>query len=282
MSVASEPHWRQTRETKPGRYLLISDTTDINRYSHQATTGLGMLGDGKGRGVQLHNCLVYNCDDNLIEGMAGAKLHYRSFAPKNETRMERLRRVRESQLWGDLVTEVGSAPEGAQWIHVFDRGGDNFEAMCRIRQTDCDWIIRAAKLGRNVIDEQQERRPLSEVIQDAKYLGSYNLNLRSRQGVKARTAHIDVSVVRVTLPQPQHRSPWLRQCEIKQLTMNVVIVKETNAPKGVSPVCWVLLTSLPVKTFDDAWQIISDYENRWLVMFEARTTKSEADRHDGL
>ena len=28
---------------------------------------------------------------------------------------------------------------------------------------------------------------------------------------------------------------------------------------------WVLLTSLAVDTFEDAWQIIEDYENRWLV-----------------
>ena len=105
-----EQHWQQTRQTKPGRYLLISDTTDIDRTTHQSTAGLGMLGDGKGRGVQLHNCLVYNTDEGLIEGAAGAMLHYRSHAPKNETRMQRLSRVRESELWGNLVTEIGSPP----------------------------------------------------------------------------------------------------------------------------------------------------------------------------
>lgn len=261
----SEPHWDQTRHTRTGRYLLMSDTTDLNHYSHPATKGLGMLGDGKGRGVQLHSCLVYNCHEKLIEGAAGALLHYRSRVPKNETRAQRLRRVRESELWGNLVTKIGPAPEGSQWIHVFDRGGDNFEAMCRIRQTGCDWVIRAAKLNRKVIDEQGEKRYLSQVIQDAKLLGSYDLHLRSRPGVKARIAHIDVSVARVTLGKPQHRSPWLRQCEISELTMNVVIVQESNAPKGVSAVHWVLLTSLPVESFDDAWQVIQDYENRWLI-----------------
>jgi len=260
-----QQHWHQTRQTTPGRYLLISDTTDINRYTHQATTGLGMLGDGKGRGVQLHNCLVYNCNEKLIEGSAGALLYYRSRVPKNETRAQRLSRVRESELWGNLVTDIGSAPEGSQWIHVFDRGGDNFEAMCRIQQTGCDWVIRAAKLNRKVIDERGEKRYLSEVIQDARLLGSYELHLRSRPGVKARTAHINVSVARVIFQKPQHRSPWLRQCDILELAMDVVIVQESNAPKGVSPVNWVLLTSLPVENFEDAWQVIEDYENRWLI-----------------
>ena len=263
-SVCS-PHWQQTRQTKPGRYLLISDTTDINRYTHQATTDLGMLGDGKGRGVQLHSSLIYNSEEQLIEGVAGSVLYYRSHVPKNETRMQRLRRVRESELWGNLVAELGPAPEGSHWIHVFDRGGDNFEAMCRIKQTGCDWVIRASKLNRKVIDERGEKRPLSEVVPEAASLGSYELSLRSRPGVRARTAHIDVSVADVTMPRPQHCSPWLRECGISELTVNIVIVQETNPPKGVSPVHWVLLTSLPVETFEQAWQVVEDYEHRWLI-----------------
>lgn len=263
--AVAEKHWEQTRQTKPGRYLLISDTTDIDHFSHRATTGLGQLGKGDGRGMQLHNCLVYNCDEKLIEGAAGALLHYRIRVPKNETRMQRLSRIRESELWGNLVNRIGSAPEGSQWIHVFDRGGDNFEAMCHIQLAECDWVIRAAKLQRNVIMESGDKTPLKTALDSARVLGSYELNLRSRQGVKARTASIEVSVVRVTLPIPRHHSQWVKQCGIKELTMNVVVVQEVKPPKGVSTIRWVLLTSLPVRKFDDAWQIIDDYENRWLV-----------------
>ena len=177
--AVAESHWQQTRQTKPGRYLLISDTTDIDHFSHRSTTGLGQLGNGSGRGMQLHNCLTYNCDAKQIEGIAGALLHYRIKVPKNETRMQRLSRVRESELWGNLVQNVGCAPEGCQWIHVFDRGGDNFEAMCHIRLTDCDWVIRAAKFQRNVINQAGEKVTLGEAVKDTRVLGSYELNLRS-------------------------------------------------------------------------------------------------------
>jgi hypothetical protein len=263
--AVAEPHWQQSRQTKPGRYLLISDTTDIDYFSHRATKGLGQLGKGDGRGMQLHNCLVYNCDDKLLGGSAGALIHYRIKVPKNETRAQRLRRVRESELWGTLVDKVGPAPEGCQWVHVFDRGGDNFEAMCHIRLTECDWVIRAAKLHRNVITESGDTMSLKKALCNTRVVGSYELHLRSRPGVKARVANIEVSVVRVTFPMPRHRSKWVKQCGIEDLTMNIVVVQEKNAPKGVSAIRWVLLTSLPAKTFDDAWQVIEDYENRWLV-----------------
>ena len=46
---------------------------------------------------------------------------------------------------------------------------------------------------------------------------------------------------------------------------NVVIVQEIDAHNGVSPIRWVMLTSLPAATFDKVWQVISDYECRWHI-----------------
>lgn len=270
----AEPHWQQTRQTNPGRYLLICDTTDIDQYSHKATTGLGILGDGQGRGMQLHNCLMYDSGEKLVVGIAGALIHYRKRTRKGETRAQRLSRVRDSSVWGDLVDKIGAAPTGSQWIHVWDRGGDNFEAMCHVRLTGNDWVIRASKLTRTVITDNGKNMHLKEVIKNARTLGSYELNLRSREGVAARTARMEIQVVRVTYPRPSHCSKWVRKCGVKDLQMNVVVAKEVDAPKGVKAIQWVLLTTLAVDTFDDAWQVVEDYENRWLVEEYHKVIKS--------
>lgn len=119
--------------------------------------------------------------------MAGSVLYRRKRVPKDETQMQRLNRIRESQLWGDLVAQVGSAPQGSQWIHVFDRGGDNFEAMCHIKMQCCDFVIRASKLNRNVINQQGETVALKSAIEQGRVLGSYERNLRNRPGMAART-----------------------------------------------------------------------------------------------
>jgi hypothetical protein len=268
------PHWQQTRQTNPGRYLLISDTTDVDHYSHEATTGLGLLGDGRGRGMQLHNCLMYDSSREQIRGSAGSLVYYRKPKPKNETRTQRLSRLRESNVWGMLVDKVGEAPEGSQWIHVFDRGGDNFEAMCHIKLTANDWIIRASKLSRNVFTDDAKKMPLKDAIAEATELGSYELELRSRPGVAARTATITLSATSVTFPRPSQCSKWVKQTGIKELKMNVVVVEDVGAPKGVQPIYWVLLTSLPTETFEDAWQVVDDYENRWLVEEYHKVMKS--------
>jgi len=123
-----------------------------------------MLGNGKGRGIQLHACLMYDLGEKQIVGLAGALTNYRAFKPKNETRTQRLARKRESDVWGNLVEQIGPAPKDLQWIHVFDRGGDYFEAMCRIQRTKNDWVIRASKLNRNVLDCSGKKVKLSRRI----------------------------------------------------------------------------------------------------------------------
>lgn len=260
----SECHWNLTRQTEPGRYLLISDTTDINHYTHEATEGLGMLGDGKGRGMQLHSCLFVNSAQQ-VTGTGGALLFYRKRVAKNETRKQRLARSRESELWGNLVDKVGPPPTGSQWVHVFDRGGDNYEAFCHIKQNRCDWVIRASKLDRKVIDSKGKEIKLVQAITQAEELGSYDLNLRSRPGVPARTAKIKVSVTRVALPRPRVASKYVKESGIDSVETNVVVVQEVDAPKGVKPIQWVLLTSLEVSTFEQAWNVIEAYETRWLI-----------------
>ena len=127
---------------------------------------------------------MYDCGQKQIVGSAGGLIHYRQRTPKNETRRQRLERERESEIWGKVVDSVGTAPAGSQWIHVFDRGGDDFETMCHIRLKGCDWVIRAAKLTRKINTSDGRSLSLQESLDDARLLGRYELNLRSRPGVK--------------------------------------------------------------------------------------------------
>lgn len=265
LEAVCDAHWNQTRQTQPGRYLLISDTTDIDQKTRPATKGLGMLGNGQGRGMQLHSCLAYDSNGKQIVGTAGALVQYRKRVAKNETSAQSKKRIRESDLWGNLVEQVGSPPEGSQWVHVFDRGGDYFEAMCKIQLSGCDFVIRAGKLNRNVITKHHAKIALSKAIEKAEHLGDYELSLRSRPGVKARTAQVTVTTTRIQMPLPRHHTPWAKNCGIQAISMNVVVVQETNKIKGAKPIRWVLLTSLEVNSFADAWQVITDYEDRWLI-----------------
>ena len=75
--------------------------------------------------------------------------------------------------------KIGKPPVGSQWIHVFDRGGDNFEAMCRIKRIDC--IIRAAQLQRKVLNQENQTVKLKSLLDQGEVLGTYELHLRLLQ-----------------------------------------------------------------------------------------------------
>lgn len=260
-----EPHWQATREQATGRCLIIGDTTELDRTKHKATEGLAPIGNGNGRGMHLHSGLMVQAEDGQLLGAAGALLHFRGRIPKNEPRAKRLRRRRESEIWGDLVEQVGPPSQKCQYVYVFDRGGDNFEAFCHLVENRSDWVVRANQMNRNVIGPDQQKQPLKEAVKNARYVGSYELKLRSRPGQSARVAKLDVSVVSVKFPVPQVVSAYVKSLSPEPIEMQVVCVQERDAPKGVKPLRWVLLTSLPVANLDDAWQVIDYYEQRWLV-----------------
>ena len=95
--------------------------------------------------------------------------------------------------------------------------------------------------------------------------GSYDLNLRARPKQPARTAKLEVRFGALSIPVPHHKSPYVKALDASPISMWVVWVREVNPPAGVQPIEWVLYTSLPVKTFHDAWTVVTYYECRWLI-----------------
>jgi hypothetical protein len=49
------------------------------------------------------------------------------------------------------------------------------------------------------------------------------------------------------------------------LTVWVIRVWEEQAPEGEEPLEWVLLTSVPTTTLEQAWERVDWYRHRWLV-----------------
>jgi hypothetical protein len=262
------PHWELTKQAAKGRCLVISDTTELDFGKNRDIKGLGPTGNGSGQGFLLHNALLVKADSNEIIGVAGQTIHYRKkkTSKKRENSARILKRKRESEVWGTVIDQIGKPRDEVEYVHVFDRGADNFEVYCRLLQNQGQWVIRVSKLNRYVLaGASEERLPLKDYLLQLRTLGHYTLSLRARPGQAARAAQIEVRVGQIKIPRPPHVSPWVRSLNPPPIAMNVIEVVEVNAPKGVTPTRWVLFTSLPVATFEDAWTVIGYYESRWLV-----------------
>jgi len=261
----ARPHWEQTKRLASGRCLVINDTTELDFGKQHDIQGLAAIGNGSGRGFLLHNAILIAANSQEILGVAGQKIHYRKARPKKESAAQRLKRERESKVWGEVVDDVGRPPEGVQLIHVCDRGADSFEVFCHFVAQQADWVVRASSLHRVILTPDAEELPLSEYLLTLPLAGTYELKLRARPDQPARTAKLEVRFGKLQMPAPAQQSPYVKASKLSSIEMWVVEVREVDAPPGVKPIAWVLYTSLAVTTFAEALLIIEYYEARWLV-----------------
>ena len=263
-SALTASHYQQSRAAAQGHCLLLGDTTEIDFGIWRKVEGLGPTGNGGGWGFMLHSSLIIAADSEEILGLAGQELFYRVPAPKGESRNDRLLRTRESEVWGRVIEQVGPPADEVRYTHVFDRGADNFEVYCRLMFQRGDWVIRGSQMKR-IVSTPQGRCPLKDYLTTLPMLGSYALNVRTQTGQPARWAQLEVRAGLVSMPVAVHRSPWLRECDIHQITMWVIDVIEPHPPQGATPLHWVLYTSHAIETFADAWRVIGYYEKRALI-----------------
>jgi hypothetical protein len=244
---------------------VLCDTTEVDFGYHREIEGLSRIGNGSGSGFLLHNALMVEARCKDLVGVAGQVIHYRRPAPKNENKSQRFKRDRESRVWGDVIDQVGPPAAGVEWVHVCDRGADDFEVFSHLLENRAEWVVRASSRHRLILTPAGRSEPLDKYLRSLPLAGTYELDLQARPKQAARTAKLEVRYGPLRMPLPRHKSPYVKALKPEPIPMWVVWVREVGAPKGVKPIEWVLYTSLPVKTFDDAWRVVEYYECRWLI-----------------
>jgi hypothetical protein len=261
----NQGHWRAVRQEAACRpvVLMIEDTTKLDFTGHPATADLGPIGDGGGRGLMLHSTLAVDpAGAGDVLGLAYQMLFCREEAPPDETRIQRRHRLREFRIWVQSVRAIGESPAGSRWIHVCDRGADGFELFDACRQTHVDCVIRLAQ-DRRCAPGHEAATPCEGLMHWARTLpacGQQTVQLRRRPQRSPREACLSVAYSAVTL-----FPPWLDRSKGEPWPGWVVRVWEPATPAGEEPIEWVLLSSVPVDSSEQAMRISSWYALRWLV-----------------
>jgi hypothetical protein len=274
LGAIAAPHWQRTRACGPGRFRVLGDTTELDFGIGRRVPDLAPTGNGGGYGFHLHVALVVGAEDERIIGLAGERVRYRKPAPVGENTNQRLKRDRESEVWGDVIDQVGMPAAATRWVHVLDRGADNFDVYCHCREHRSDWVVRASMLHRKVTGPEGGPTTVRELVASAPEAGGFTLRLRARPGQPARRARLVVRFVAMTMPVPWHKSRYVRQVAATPVPMWLIAVAEVDCPRGSKPIDWVLYTSLPVADLEGAMRVVSYYERRWLIEEYFKALKS--------
>ena len=240
--------------------LCVQDDSTLSFNSRTKVKGLGRLND-KGQGMIQHSTLAVTPAGKLL-GVLDQFWFLRVEADAEETRKERNERWRESEVWSEAVEHVGRSPSGCRFVHVMDRGGDTLESMAACREKGVGFVIRArhnrrVQGGEDLLWPWMARQPKSGTMTVT--LGTQ----RDRQGRlvrRKRKAKVSIRFSKVQL-EPSWNHPGSK---VPQQVW-VVYLREDNPPPGVEAVDWMLLTSEPVESLQDALTIIAWYQHRWVI-----------------
>ena len=265
-----EPHCRHTRETCQSgeQKLILNDTTELDFTSHHKTRGLGPIGNGFGRGFFVHSGLMVDATSGRIEGMTGQEIFYRIPAGTKRGAKNTRRRdpKREPAVWGRLIDRIGPPPPAVKWLHVCDRGADDYEVFLRALHNGCGFVVRAAKLHRLVQAQDGRTLPLRELLDELPTVGERLVSVKASSAQAARTATVQLRFAEIVLPVPKVSTAWIREhLPPEPLRVRVVELREATPPKGCQAIRWVLYTTELAQDVADAERIIAHYEQRPIV-----------------
>jgi hypothetical protein len=268
---------------RPGRYLLIEDTTSISfTHRQQPVPGLGPIGvSDEGQGFLLHSVLAVRAapvpqpdatgrrGPVAVLGMVDQQYLVRRSRPEgepNDASRRRKLRERESQRWPAATARLGPAPCDAaiRWVRVADREADIYEYLISCRDRNHGFVVRLSQ-DRVILDPTNDERlglALAS-IRGTEAAGGLYLDLRSRPGEAARRAKLSISFGAVRLRSPQR--PGQAAGTNAPIDCWFVRAWEVEPPEGVEALEWVLYTDRPITTFEEALGVVMDYGTRSLI-----------------
>jgi hypothetical protein len=258
-----QPHWQQTREqaTSSKVVLLVQDTTDIDLSHRHKISGVGQIGNERGRGFFVQTVLAVRPVTREVLGCLAQEPFVRIPAPEGEQRHQRLKReARETDVWMRQVHTIGTPDPGSLWVHVGDRGADMFPFFLACRASQTHFLVRAAQNRRTQADEEEIKYSQDRARSWASQ-ASRPFEVPARHGHQARSTQVQIAFGQITLLPPRNEP----QASKEPLSVWVIRVWEPQAPEGEEPLEWILLTSVPTTSLEQAWERVDWYRSRWLV-----------------
>jgi hypothetical protein len=247
------PHWARTQERMRAQavVLCIQDTTELD-FNGQETAGLGPLNYEARRGMYLHPTYAVTPEREPL-GMLDAWMWAREKRGPDGVRPGQ----KESRRWVEgyeRVAEQAAEMPGTRLVYVADREADMVELMRCARDlgTPADWLVRA-KHDRCLADGEGAR--LWDVTTADAPLGEICFTIGGREKQKAREVRQQLWARRVLLGDGKKG----------QIEATCIVARELDAPAGVRPVEWRLLTNRVAATLEQASELIDWYRARWEI-----------------
>ena len=245
--------------------LLIQDTTDFDFSAHPGARGLGPISNPEAMGLKAHITLC-SSDEGVPLGVLHETVWAREKTRRGRGYQERKAAIETKESYRWLEHQEASQkliPETVEVITITDREGDIYELFAQPRRPKSELLIRAAQNRNTKIEAYgEEVIPLFEAIRQQPCQGHRTLALQRTPKRAPRLATLSVRYATLWLQPPQGHP---QSANLGAIAVQVVLAEEEHPPEGEKAVSWLLLTTLPVNSFDDACRCLERYSKRWLI-----------------
>lgn len=247
--------------------LLIQDISSLTFSRSGKRKDLGPLhATYPVQGLKVQTVLAVDAQSHEVLGSLAQKLWARSRRKKKDRKSSRRRkkRSRESEYWSECALMAGKVlgetlgDRKPRLIHVFDREGDVYEELVKLRDNGHSFVVRASQ--NRALDEDEGPSYLLDTAREAPVRGTQLVQVPQREAQPAREAVVELRATTVRVKRPASST-----ATDAELDVNVVALTEKGPPRGCKPVEWILLTLEPIRTMAHLRAIVRIYEARWLI-----------------
>jgi IS4 transposase len=259
--------------------LCLNDTTSMNYTSKVSMKEKGSIGKNID-GLWLHPIIAVT-PERVNLGLINFNFYTRDLQEdkthRNNLPIERKESIRWLNSY-QKVDELAREYTKTNFVYIADREADIIELIDEAltskleNESYADIIIRS-KHDR-LLDEfemsSKEQFKIRKKLESMQALGEISFYLPATHDRKAR--HVTQELRSMTVVLKLHEKS---KKQASTLSINVVMAKETlKSAKGEDPLTWILLTTLPVEDFENAYKIIEYYLCRWEIEIFFKVLKS--------
>lgn len=252
--------------------LAVQDTTSLNYNTQPAIENLGPIGSRADTwlGLMVHDTLAFT-PAGVPLGLVDVQVWARdatAFGKKHRRKNLPIEQ-KESYKWLKSVqaaARLQTRCPNTTVVSVGDREADIFELFDLVRALPhAPQLLVRAEQNRVLTEEQGK---LWEHMARQPIAGFQQLQVPRRHQRPARVAKMAISYARVVLKAPHIKG------KVKPVTLWAVWAREIEAPQGIEPLEWMLLTTCTIECFEQATEKIAWYAARWGIEVYHRTLKS--------
>ncbi|MDB5038858.1 MAG: transposase Tn5, partial [Bacteriovoracaceae bacterium] len=229
------------------------------------TKGLGPIDSYENLGLIMHSSLALS-EQGLPLGLLDQQVWSRPHQPKRLAR-HIYRQIpieqKESFKWLKGLRQSHQRTANCEIVTIADRESDFYDFFMESKELEAEFLIRAC-YDRNV----QEELSLREAVEKQNVLGVMEIEIK--QDDEMHKVELELRACEVTLQPPEKKN---KGSFYRPISVWVVWASEKN-PREEERLEWLLLSSLPVRSFEDAQEKIRWYRHRWHIESFHKVLKS--------